>query len=219
MDNILLSLYIVMAFFLLLLGIFLVRFIVKWNRIKDEEKRAEMESISQRSDDGGILKVPTPRFRLDMGRSYFMMDKESKEGYRLLKAYLARDMKGVCVTNFKPEGLIKRFDLTNTDFIWLSREKADDKGITVIPPTSLGFVLQELGERGLGEKSIIYLDTVERVYKENGPERTNKFLKTLKQKVAGTGAILLMSAEPTGINKKVREFLKTNFKELAARKK
>jgi len=219
MDNILLSLYLVMALFLLLLGIFLVRFIVKWNRIKDEEKNAHLERISSASNGKGLVKIPTPRFRLDRGRSYFMMDDQSKEGFRLLKAYLARDLKGICITHFKPDGVEKRFDLTNTEFIWLTREKAHDNGCTVIPPTSLGFVLQELGERGLGDKSIIYMDTLERVYKENGPERTNKFLMSLKQHVQETDAILLMSAEPAGINKKVREFLKADFKELAARKR
>jgi len=219
MDNIMLSLYIAMAFFLLLLGVFLVRFVLKWNRIKDEETRAELERISTMSEGGGILKVPTPRFRLDLGRSYFLMDTQSKEGYRLLKAYLARDISSVCITHFKPDGIVKRFDLPNTDFIWLTREKDGGGGMTHIPPTSLGFILQELGDRPLPAGAIIYLDTLERTYKENGPERTNKFLKTLERKVQETDAILLMSAEPTGINKKVREFLKANFKELSPKKR
>ena len=219
MDALLMMLYLVMAVFLVLLAIFLVRFLLKWKELKDEEMDFESYRFRSNARDENLVKVPTPRYRLEGKKCYFLLDRQSKEGYRLLRAYLALDVRGVCVTHFDPAGIRKRFDLPGTRFIWLTREKeGGGRDVRHIPPTSLGFLLQGIEER-MGGDTLVYLDAAETVFKQNGTERTHKFLKNLKALVERKGAILLMSVGPSGINKRERELLANNFKELGAKAK
>jgi hypothetical protein len=220
-EPFLLLLIFLMTFFLFVFVLYLLYLLVKFNRIKQEEmkKISKVEKPTVRREGESLLKIPTPKYRLEMGGSYFLFDKGSQEGYRLVKAYLARGYRAVTITYFDPNRLKKRLDPFGSDFIWLTRKKVDDTEEAIVAPTNLGFIIQELEDRLEGDKEIVFFDGLDRCYKDNGMDRTDKFLKNLKKLIEKRDAVLHLSIEAAGTNRKTRDFLKKTFKQLGTKKK
>jgi len=224
LDTLLILLLLLMTLFLVVFLAYLVHLLLKWNRLKQEEDRSINRSTPitpTRSKGKDVVKVAAPKYRLEPGGGYFMFDKGSEKGYRLLKSYLSMGCGGITITYFRPKRLKERLAPLGSEFIWLTREKVEDEetGPPIVAPTNLGFILQELEERLRGEKNIIYYDCLERCYKDNDTQRTNKFLKNLKKIAKENDAILLFSIEAAGTNRKTRDFLKNTFKQLGGKKK
>jgi hypothetical protein len=212
-ETYLLVIYIALVSLVVLLFlIYLIRTMLIWMRLNKPGHTLSKDAGADKPKKR--VKIPAPKYKLDAKTSYFMFDKGSETGYGLLKAYCARERNCLCITHFNPKGIQKRFGLGGASFIWLTREKDDVKGQRIIPPTSLGFVLQELEERVDRPNTIVYIDSLEKCFALNGYERTRKFLTNLRTLVEKKDATLLLSIEQSGTNKKVREFLKSQFKEL-----
>ncbi len=220
MDSTLLVMIVLMTIFLGIFIFYLIHLLLKWNRIRAQEReRTNLNGPSVKTDGNDIVKIPTPKYRLELGGCYYLFDKGSEDGYRLVKAYLARSYSGITATHFNPSGLKKRLAPLESDFVWLTRKRTNNGELAVVAPTNLGFLLQELKDRIGSAKYMIYIDCLDRCYKDNGIERTDKFLKNLKKLVSRNEAVLLMSIEAAGTNRKTRDFLHKNFKQLGKKNK
>ena len=220
-DPLLLLLTILMTVFLLVFILYLVYLLIKFNRIRqlENQKINKVDRTSVKRQGESLVKVPTPKYRLEKGGSYFLFDKGSAQGYQLTKAYLSRGYNAVTITYFNPLKLTKRLSPFHSDFIWLSRKKPDESDNVIVAPTNLGFIIQELEDRLEGDKDIVFFDCLERCYKDNSMDRTDKFLKNLRKLIKKRNAVLLLSIEATGTNRKSRDFLKKTFKQLGTKKK
>lgn len=217
MDALLVFLLFIMAIFVIGLIYYSVRVYMKMQKIKREEEEALAELRQENAAANNKVKVPTPKYKLEQGGKYFLFDKRSNTGYTMAKAYMARGKRMICVTCFNPEKLQKRYSLSGSKWVYLTRKKAGSDDEVFIPPTNLGLLIQELKEMMVGSE-LIYIDCGETLYEENGYDRTNKFLSQFIKLTKKDGAIVLLSFDKTKTNKKIREHLKRNLKELGAKK-
>jgi len=146
-----------------------------------------------------------PQYNLKKGETYLIFEKGHNIGldilFNALKASQGIDY-GLCFTRENPERIRKKYDLINTNFVWLTRRRGDRN----IPPDALNRIAAVVREFVKGG-GIIYIDGIEYLISNNDFLAVKSLLDHLSDMVAISGAILVYSVDPDILDDKEKALL------------
>ncbi len=135
-----------------------------------------------------------PRYDLKKGETYVIFEKGHDIGldilFNVLKASLGVDY-GLCFTRENPERIREKYDLRNTNFVWLTRRRGERN----IPPDAISRVAAVVREFVMGG-GIIYIDGIEYLISNNDFLAVKNLLDHLSDMVTDSDAILVYSVDP-----------------------
>ncbi len=146
-----------------------------------------------------------PQYNLKKGDTYVIFEKGHDIGldilFNVLKAGHLVDY-GLCFTRENPERIREKYDLRNTNFVWLTRRRGDKN----IPPDALNrvaAVVREFVKQG----GIIYIDGIEYLISNNDFFVVKNLLDHLSDMVATSEAILVYSVDPDILDNREKALL------------
>lgn len=130
--------------------------------------------------------------KLQKACTYLILEKKSNKAFMIFKGMLDEGMKGICVTRQYPAKVKSKFDLNTVPVIWLSN--IDQKN--AYKPKNLEKLSLEM-EIFLSKKhGIILLDGLEYLISNNDFRTVFHLIQSIKDQVAVTDSILVLSASP-----------------------
>lgn len=189
-----------------LLAVLIIYIIYRWYTlyIKAQEIKAPEGKAK-------VLKKPVPRYQLQYGSSYLLLETKSTESFKLFKGYISQDNKGLLITRLFPSRVRKQYNLANTPVLWLSRTQTKK----AINPTNLGVLLEEARDFiANNHKTLILLDGLEYLIIENDFERVLKFINSLEDEIALHNSRLLVSVNPKVLDPERKALLEKTMKVL-----
>ncbi len=206
---------IIIIFFIILIILF-VHLIFRWLRVYS---RGQPSSSKPKQPEIKLKKIPTPKFKLMVGGTYLVFERTEKElgqGFKIFKDILRTGTPGLVITRTFPEKIQKKYTLSNTPVIWLSRSKNKHS----IAPTNLGTIVEEIKDfAAVHKNSIIMFDGLEYLTVHNDFGRVLKFLHSLEDEIAVHESRLVISLNPTTLNDKKIALLSKEMKVLNLDKK
>ncbi len=141
--------------------------------------------------------------KLDNACTYLLLEKKSNDAFSLFKRTMKIGLNGICVTRQYPDKLKSRYGLEEVPIIWLSN--IDQKN--AYKPKNLEKLSLEL-ELFLAEGSgVILLEGLEYLISNNDFRTVFHLIQSLKDLVAVTDSILILSASPLTLEKNQIELL------------
>ena len=189
-----------------LLAVLIIYVIYRWYRVY-------LKSQEIKASDGKakVLKKPVPRYQLQFGSSYLLLEPKSAESFKLFKSYISQGNQGLLITRIFPGKVRKQYNLGNTPVLWLSRTQAKK----AINPTNLGVLLEEARDFiADNNRTLILLDGLEYLIIENDFERVLKFINSLEDEIALHNSRLIVSVNPKVLDPERKALLEKTMKVL-----
>ncbi len=141
--------------------------------------------------------------RLDDGCTYLLLEKKSEDAFELFKKTMKKGLKGICVTRQYPAKVKSKFGLEDVPLIWLSNIDRKD----AYKPKNLEKLSLELELFLSDGKGVILLEGLEYLISNNDFRTVFHLLQSLKDLVAVTDSILILSASHLTLEKHQIELL------------
>lgn len=139
-------------------------------------------------------------FADDMGTSCILKTKNVEKAYRaFMELKKKQSADGMVISRRYPERLSQKYDLEDSEFLWLSFEKTKDS----IDPSDLEkleFLIHEFVTSHEG--ALILLDGIEYLILQNSFESTLKFLQSSNDLIILNKAMLIIPLDPTSLDRK-----------------
>ncbi len=136
----------------------------------------------------------------ELGASYILRTKDSKKAFKTyMKLREENFERGMIISRQFPDRIRQRYNVEDSTFLWLSREKTEES----IDPSDLEkleFLVHEFVS--IQEKSLVLLDGIEYIILQNSFENTLKFLQSLNDQIILNKATLIIPLNPEALNKK-----------------
>jgi hypothetical protein len=189
-----------------LLAVLIIYVIFRWYTVY-----LKAQQIKVPEGKAKVLKKPVPRFQLQYGSSYILLEPKSSESFKLFKSYISQGNQGLLITRIFPARVRKQYNLGNTPVLWLSRTQAKK----AINPTNLGVLLEEARDFiSENKKTLILLDGLEYLIIENDFERMLKFINSLEDEIALHNSRLIVSVNPKVLDPERKALLEKTMKVL-----
>ncbi|MGA1872135.1 MAG: DUF835 domain-containing protein [Thermoplasmatota archaeon] len=160
-----------------------------------KEPEPEPEIIPEPADwDPGIaIKELTP------GLSYLVEEKRPDKLFKLYKQALENDIKGMAISRTNPKILAKRYNIEDSDSIWLTGKEIHGDIRSVLP--ILEFIMSII-EEFIEEttEGMIIIDGLEYLLTNNKFNSVLRFLRQLVDNVSQTECILLVALSPDALD-------------------
>lgn len=145
------------------------------------------------SGSGLRRRMPTT---LEAGGSYLVAGADPSRAYGIFAAYVDAGAKGLVLSRLYPDEVRARHPVGPSSILWLSR----GYGRSAVNPTNLGRMVTEIERHVAGrEASIILLDHVDYLLRQNGAPAVAKFLEGLTGAVSTHHSRLLVPIDPATI--------------------
>jgi hypothetical protein len=189
-----------------LLAVLIIYIIYRWYTLY-----LKAQEIKVPEGKAKVLKKPVPRYQLQYGSSYLLLETKSTESFKLFKGYVSQGSKGLLITRLFPSRVRKQYNLGTTPVLWLSRTQAKK----AINPTNLGVLLEEARDFiAENQKTLVLLDGLEYLIIENDFERVLKFINSLEDEIALHNSRLLVSVNPKVLDPERKALLEKTMKVL-----
>ncbi len=144
---------------------------------ESERKRKEMAQLDE----------------LTRSYTYLIEEEKSRGSYQLLEVAVNAGIPGFCVTRNYPVKIKSKYDLDDTQMIWLSNIGKEE----ALRPKDLEKLSFKLEQFISNEKGILLLDGLEYLITNNSFLTVLKFIQSLRDQVAINEAILLLALNPS----------------------
>lgn len=123
-----------------------------------------------------------------------LMEREEKDCFDVFKNMLTNNVKGMCITNEKPEIVGERYGLKNVFYIQLTEEKGDwrcihPKEIERLKTAIDGFITEN-------ENTAILISSMEYLISKNLTTTVKEFIHYLSEKAHSRNTCIILSASP-----------------------
>jgi hypothetical protein len=165
----------------------------------------KIEASLERLEASSARKEPETAAKAEVGESGSYLVKESKFEKSLdMLLGLAKDRKCLCITRINPESKKELLENPNIELFWLTAaEKRQQREYGFISPTDLvalaSTMLRFLGEN---DKGVVLIQGVEYLITQNNFNVILKMIQKVNDSIVLKNSILLLSLNPSGIDKK-----------------
>ncbi len=125
--------------------------------------------------------------------AYLIKEEKPKLTYDLLADYTKRGLRGFCVTRTHPAKVKEQFDLKDTAILWLS-DVGGEKAIRAKDLEKLNLAFQQFLRK---DEGVALLDGIEYLITRNDFSTVLRFIQSLKDLIAVSQSILLISLNPS----------------------
>ncbi len=131
---------------------------------------------------------------IEPSSAYLIMEEKPDNAFRLMKNEVSRGRTGFCVTRSYPLKVRSKYDLTETPMVWLSNVGKDNS----IRPKDLEKLSMRLQQFLSEEKEgVVLIEGIEYLITNNSFLTVLKFIQSLRDMVAISGASLLLVVNPS----------------------
>jgi len=141
----------------------------------------------------GRRRMPTT---LEAGGSYVVAEPDVSRSYEIFATYINAGAKGLVLSRLYPDEVRTRHAVGPSEVLWLSR----GDGPSAVNPTNLDRMVNEIERHVAGrEASIVLLDHVDYLVRQNGALAVAKFLERLTDSVSDHQSRLLVPIDTAGV--------------------
>lgn len=158
-----------------------------------EVKIPEPEPEPAKWDPSVALEEFTP------GLSYLVEEKRPDKLFQIYKSSIEKGSKGMAISRTNPKILGKKYDLKESESIWLTGKEIHGDMRSVLPILEfIMSIIEEFMEEN--EKGVVILDGLEYLLTNNKFNSVLRFLRQLVDNVSQTECILLVSLSPDALD-------------------
>ena len=158
-----------------------------------EPKIPDPEPEPARWDAGVALEEFTP------GLSYLVEEKRPDKLFQIYKKAIEKGSQGMAISRTNPKILGKKYDLKETEAIWLTGKEIHGDMRSVLPILEfIMSIIEEFMEEN--DEGIVVLDGLEYLLTNNKFNSVLRFLRQLVDNVSQTECILLVSLSPDALD-------------------
>jgi hypothetical protein len=144
-----------------------------------------------------VENAPVPEIRKDIelegSFTYLIKEERSDKAYELLQTGLGEGMRGFCVTRNYPLKVRSKYGIGDIPILWLSNIGKEDS----IRPKDLEKLSMALENFLLEEGGMVLMEGIEYLITNNSFLTVLRFLQSLRDQVAISHAVLLISVNPS----------------------
>ncbi len=148
----------------------------------------------KRSRKSEILLMGTGEKELEPGAIYLIEEEKLEKGIEFFMGALSGNTKGFYITREHPDGVNNKYNLMNTQIIWLSSTHDYSPSIDPIDLIELSHSVREFITDN--KNSVILLDGIEYLVTQNGYEPVLKLLQSINDIIAFKNSRMIVSINP-----------------------
>lgn len=176
---------------------------VKKSVKKPEKKEEKTITVDRRKKGRKKQSIPS---NMEPGSTYLMIEKKPDSSFKAFSKILEQDMRGLCITRQYPVKVKSKYDLgSEVVILWLSN--IDQKN--AYKPKNLEKLSLEIEKFLFKEKALILLDGLEYLISNNDFRTVFHLIQSLKDQVAVSGSIFIITASPNTLEEHQLDLLET----------
>jgi archaellum biogenesis ATPase FlaH len=137
-----------------------------------------------------------PVEELERSFTYLIKEDKSERSYAYFEKALSQGMKGFCVTRNYPLKIKSKYNLGDTDILWLSNVGKENS----LRPKDLEKLSYSLEQFLASNSGVILLDGLEYLITNNNFLTVLRFIQSLRDQVAINRSILIMAVNPSTLD-------------------
>ncbi len=136
------------------------------------------------------------------GYNYLIVDDNPSVAYEEYKTILKKEVGGLCISTTFPDKLMKEFDITEGQLLWLS-DTITDPSVKTLDPKRLDFEIMRAVSNFFKEtpRGVVMIDGIEYLVVENGFDRVLRFVKKINDLASVSEATIFVPLTPSSLGK------------------